>query len=276
MDEIKEQKCNYCKVVLPIYKFSTNRADKYLKSCDECRNKQKKNREKNKCPHGRQKSVCKQCGGASICEHNRIRICCKQCGGSSICEHGRRRSDCKECGGTSICEHGRQRSHCKECEGGSICEHGRMRNTCKECGGSSICEHGRRRYECKECGGASICEHGRQKRQCKDCMNDEEKIEFIQKTMISHSREKDKKHNRYNADHFIDKPFLESLFEDSQNCHYCNVDFTYNKRCNTLVTIERLNNSIGHIKSNCVLACLNCNCRHTSRDESVDSDDEKS
>jgi hypothetical protein len=57
MDEIKEQKCNYCKVVLPIYKFSTNRADKYLKSCDECRNKQKKTREKNKCIHGKQKCL---------------------------------------------------------------------------------------------------------------------------------------------------------------------------------------------------------------------------
>jgi hypothetical protein len=219
MDEIKEQKCNYCKVVLPIYKFSTNRADKYLKSCNECRNKQKKTREKNKCPHGKQKCLCKQCGGVSICKH------------------------------------------------------GRERNTCKECGGSSICEHGRRRPICKECGGASICEHGRQKSQCKECMNDEQKIEYIQKTMISSSRQKDKKSNRYDPDNFIDKCFLEGLFQDSQNCHYCNVDFTYNEKIDTFVTIERLNNSIGHIKSNCVLACWYCNQRHTSRD---DSDDKKS
>jgi hypothetical protein len=201
MDEIKEQKCNYCKVVLPIYKFSTNRADKYLKSCNECRDKQKKSREKNKCIHGKRVNVCKECNGASICKH------------------GRRKAQCKECDGSQICEHGRERSYCKE------------------------------------------------------CMNDEEKIEFIQKTMIKSSRRRDKKSNRYDANHFIDKPFLEGLFEDSQNCHYCNVEFTYNEFCNTLVTIERLNNSIGHIKSNCVLACLNCNHRHQSRDE---SDEEKS
>ena len=54
------------------------------------------------------------------------------------CEHGRVRSKCKECGGASICEHGRQRSLCKECGGGSICEHGRVRSRCKECGGASI------------------------------------------------------------------------------------------------------------------------------------------
>jgi antitoxin component YwqK of YwqJK toxin-antitoxin module len=212
MDEIKEQKCNYCKVVLPIYKFSTNRADKYLKSCDECRNKQKKTREKNKCPHGKQKCLCKQCGGVSICKH------------------------------------------------------GRERNTCKECGGSSICEHGRRRPVCKECGGASICEHGRQKSQCKECMNDEQKIEYIQKTMISSSRSFDKKKDLYDPDNFIDKCFLEGLFEDYQNCHYCGVDFTYNEKCDTFVTIERLNNTIGHIKSNCVLACFHCNARHQSKE----------
>ena len=33
----------------------------------------------------------------------------------SACPHGRRRSQCKECGGASICEHSRQRSQCKEC-----------------------------------------------------------------------------------------------------------------------------------------------------------------
>jgi len=31
-----------------------------------------------------------------------------------MCEHGRRRSTCKECGGASICEHGRHRRQCKE------------------------------------------------------------------------------------------------------------------------------------------------------------------
>jgi hypothetical protein len=57
-----------------------------------------------KCPHNRQRSVCKDCGGASICEHNRQRSTCKDCGGASICEHNRVRSRCKDCGGASICE----------------------------------------------------------------------------------------------------------------------------------------------------------------------------
>ena len=136
------------------------------------------------------------------------------------------------------------------------------------------CPHGRQRSQCKQCGGSQFCEHGRRKDTCKQCMNHEQKLEYIQKTMIKSSRHKDKKYSRYDADNFIDKCFLEGLFEDSESCHYCGVNFTYNELCDTLVTIERLNNSIGHIKSNCVLACWDCNKRHKSRDES--DDEEKS
>ena len=50
------------------------------------------------------------------------------------CPHGRQRSQCKECGGCGICQHGRQRNQCKECGGVSVCQHGRRRNQCKDCG----------------------------------------------------------------------------------------------------------------------------------------------
>ena len=83
------------------------------------------------------------------CEHGvKYRSQCKVCG---ACPHGKRRSLCKECGGSQICEHGRWRSQCKECGGSQICEHDRVRSQCKECGGSQICGHGRRRCTCKEC-----------------------------------------------------------------------------------------------------------------------------
>jgi hypothetical protein len=52
---------------------------------------------RNVCPHQRQRSRCKECGGAGICQHQRIRSTCKECGGASICQHQRIRSRCKEC-----------------------------------------------------------------------------------------------------------------------------------------------------------------------------------
>jgi hypothetical protein len=89
-----------------------------------------------KCPHGRQKSVCKDCGGCGICQHGRRRNSCKDCGVFGICIHGRYKYVCKDCRGSKILS---------ETVGGgvSICEHGRLRRRCKECGGSQVCEHQR-------------------------------------------------------------------------------------------------------------------------------------
>ena len=122
-----------------------------------------------KCPHGRQRHRCRECGGSSFCEHGRQRRQCRDCGGSSICQHGRRRAECRDCGGSSVCEHGRQRAQCRECGGSSFCEHGRQRRQCCDCGGSSFCEHRRMRHRCRDCGGASFCGHGRLRQQCRDC-----------------------------------------------------------------------------------------------------------
>jgi len=73
------------------------------------------------------------------------------------------------------------------------------------------------------------------------------------------SKQSDKKYNRFDVDRFIDKCFLKELVKDYQNCYYCEVKLQYVDYNDTLATIERLNNNIGHIKSNCVLSCRKCN-----------------
>ena len=67
--------------------------------------------------------------------------------------------------------------------------------------------------------------------------------------------------NIYDADRFIDKCFLKGLIEDYKQCYYgdCKVNLQYTEYQDDLASIERLDNSIGHIKSNCVLCCLKCN-----------------
>ena len=57
----------------------------------------------------------------------------RQAGVKFKCAHGRQRSLCKDCGGSGVCEHGRRRDQCKDCGGGSMCEHGRERRRCKDC-----------------------------------------------------------------------------------------------------------------------------------------------
>ena len=81
------------------------------------------------------------------------------------------------------------------------------------------------------------------------------------KQWIFSSRQYDKMRNIYDADRFIDKCFMEGLIEDYKQCYYgdCKINLQYTEYQNDLATIERLDNSIGHIKSNCVLCCLKCN-----------------
>ena len=140
------------------------------------------------CVHGRRKRQCKECGGAGICPHGRQRSQCKECGGASICEHGRRRSNCKECGGSQICGHGRERSKCKDCGGKSMCEHGRVKSQCRTCKGGTICEHGRRRTQCKECGGAGLCEHNKQRSRCAVCKRPKPSLSHLGEDAIAQVR----------------------------------------------------------------------------------------
>eukprot|EP00121_Abeoforma_whisleri_P005848 Awhi_evm1s5304 len=214
-----------------VYDKTYDTVERRLKSCNGCRERQKVIREKYKCIHNRKGSDCKECVGRGLCIHRRIRGTCKECGGSQICIHNKRRSQCKECGGSSICDHNKRRNICKECDGSDICMH-----------------HKRRSY-------------------CKDCMTPKEQIKFTLKNMIHHSKEGDIKKDRYDANNFIDICFLEmtyeELVENGMECYYygdCKNTLELNPKQDgrvkpdTLITIERLNNDMGHIKSNCVFA----------------------
>ena len=164
-----------------------------------------------------------------------------------------------------FCEHEKYKYQCRECKGSQICPHNKRKPQCKECGGSQICSHNREKNHCKKCEGSQICSHNREKNHCKKCSDP---IKITIKQWIFNSRQYDKMRNIYDADRFIDKCFLEGLVEDYKQCYYgdCQdavglgpVNLQYTEYRNDLATIERLDNSIGHIKSNCVLCCLKCN-----------------
>ena len=147
---------------------------------------------------------------------------------------------------------------------------GKRATGCMECNDTakiyaerSKCPHGRQKSLCRECGGVSICPHERERSKCKFC-NDP--IEVTIKRWILHCRQTDKKCNRFDPDHFIDTDFLHGLIEDYECCYYddCKIKLQYTEFKPDVGTIERLNNSIGHVKSNCVLCCKNCNVKKKS------------
>jgi len=155
------------------------------------------------------------------------------------------------------CEHGKQRTLCKDCGGNSICEHHIQRHRCYQCGGSSVCEHNRQRHMCIQCKGSQVCEHGRIRSSCKECLDP---IYVIIQQWIHTHKYYDLKNNRYNNQDFITFEHCQKLIEDSHHqCCYCSITLQPNIQQNNLMTIERIDNSIGHIIGNCVIACLHCN-----------------
>lgn len=217
-------KCNRCKT----YRYSSdflNDKNRTMKTCKRCREVCKKSSEKNRCHHNRIKNNCVEC---NPCPHNKIK------------------NNCAEC---NPCPHNKVKRNCAEC---NHCPHNKIKYDCAEC---NPCPHNKRQSSCAEC---NLCPHNRIKNTCKKC---NEPIKLTIRNMINSSKQKDKKYNRYDANNFIDKCFLEGLIEEYPKCYYedCSVELQYVEYQDNLATIERLDNSIGHIKSNCVLCCMKCN-----------------
>ena len=80
--------------------------------------------------------------------------------------------------------------------------------------------------------------------------------------MVHSAKKKDIKYNRYDANRHIDRTFIEQLRPEQQDiCTYCKIHMKLDceNLSDNLLTVERIDNNIGHIKSNCVLACCKCN-----------------
>jgi hypothetical protein len=84
------------------------------------------------------------------------------------------------------------------------------------------------------------------------------------KQMIHSSIKSDKNSNRpYDRSDYIDEEFLNFLWDQDQLCFYCRCQMTLEFTINpNKVSIQRLDNDLPHIKTNCVLSCYSCNVNH--------------
>ena len=136
----------------------------------------------------------------------------------------------------------------------------KCRNIVKKSLNKTKCIHGRIKYTCRECRGSGICLHNKHKSQCKLC-NDP--IDITIKHMIRSSKQEDKKKNRYYESEFVDYEFLKKLIDITNDiCVYCDCPLQYTNYTSDLATIERIDNELGHIKSNVLISCYKCNVSH--------------
>jgi len=231
MNNTPKPKCSCCKTY---FELETKSSGLFYKTCLPCRVRDKK-----KCPHLKVKKDCKEC---NPCPHFKLKQNCKEC---NLCPHFKLKQGCKEC---NLCPHNRRRDVCAEC---NPCPHQKLKSACKEC---NPCPHLRRKDACIECNG---CPHFKLKKDCREC-NDALKL-TIQR-FISNSKKTDKLNNMFDIVNFIDRDFCHLLIQESNNkCCYCDCELQLIHFGANLMSIERVDNSIGHIKSNVKIACLKCN-----------------
>jgi hypothetical protein len=98
--------------------------------------------------------------------------------------------------------------------------------------------------------------------ECIDCRKLRNQLTW-QKKIVASSKMGDKRFNR-NPNVPIDEDWINDIMSRQfGRCYWCGFLMIHgdgvNRKHKDAVTIERLNNNIGHDKSNCVLACHECN-----------------
>ncbi len=122
-----------------------------------------------------------------------------------------------------------------------------------------LCKHGNYKCNCRKCSKKNYCKHSLYKWSCKEC-SIYSPMELTFRRILLNSRNTDKKLGLYDEDNFITKKWLYNhLTEYGMTCFHCDIQMTAGYRCDTLLTIERLDVKVGHNKDNCMFCCLKCN-----------------
>jgi hypothetical protein len=91
------------------------------------------------------------------------------------------------------------------------------------------------------------------------------------KKKLSSYKQQDLVKKKHDADKFISMTSLiQKLVESQLKCHYCldNVHITGDKkREKKQWTLDRVDNTLGHIEDNVVIACLDCNLKRRCIDK---------
>ena len=94
----------------------------------------------------------------------------------------------------------------------------------------------------------------------------EAKIKQYFNMKINNYKKQDEKASRIITDNFIDVNWINNEFVKNKICGYkeCQNNLTveideYNNIVSN-ISVDRINNKISHLKNNCCLMCIHCNC----------------
>lgn len=104
--------------------------------------------------------------------------------------------------------------------------------------------------------------HSTQINHCKHCMTEEERLNYFASRSVNAHRYKDKQRGFYNANTHITREWIKNEIEYQKwKCFWCpnKINLEPEKHNPKQPTVDRLYNDTSHSKSNCVIACYDCN-----------------
>ena len=113
---------------------------------------------------------------------------------------------------------------------------------------------------CPECGGQRetkllMC------KKCRDAKSATSRKHW-DRMIVTNSKQHDKERGRmFQESEYITREFLKECRRKQNNlCGMCGTTMqTANRQASDGLTVQRLDNSIAHVKTNCILACYHCN-----------------
>lgn len=189
-------------------------------------------------------------------------ISCLQESGCTFCAHGVVEGSCNTCfsftfGGTRVCSSCKQ-NHALNTEFFAQKKDGSYTARCLTCleeNGVVICVHRTIHSYCTIC--AILCAHKKNITDCKLCGDP---IPITARQMVNSNLARDKTKGQFNKETCVDYQHVMELIRMAQgSCYYCNCSLQYQTYGDNLASLERLTNSLGHVKGNCVISCLKCN-----------------
>jgi hypothetical protein len=146
---------------------------------------------------------------------------------------------------------------CEECRVKQRCECNIRKQSCK-IHGNSHCGCGIHKHSCKIHGNPNhFCECNILKHKCKKCCEDP--IKLTVKNWLVNNKKTDEKTGRYIPELIINEKELYELIYEQTCCIYCGLENDFRDSGPTGVSIERIDNDIGHNMWNCTIACQSCN-----------------
>ena len=111
--------------------------------------------------------------------------------------------------------------------------------------------------------------HGLQHR-CKDCQRAYRQIQWASQIVHASIKSDKDMHRPIDGDDYVDELWVQQLVHDNPNCHYCNVPLVYGRGVNRKshphgLQLDRMDSTLGHLKSNCVQCCKTCNVRGNNK-----------